>query len=64
MEAEFSANGAVAGDSVRELLTLARQLINQRKPSQALQAVRSTKKKKFSLSNSSLVYSRSFNAFL
>ncbi|XP_022982291.1 uncharacterized protein LOC111481167 [Cucurbita maxima] len=39
MEAEFSANGAVAGDSVRELLTLARQFINQRKPSQALQAV-------------------------
>ncbi|KAA0064406.1 uncharacterized protein E5676_scaffold134G003130 [Cucumis melo var. makuwa] len=39
MEAEFPSIRAGEGDSVRHLLTLARQFINQRKPSQALQAV-------------------------
>lgn len=44
MEADFPSNSRlVDGDSVRELLTLARQFINQRKPSQALQAVCLTK---------------------
>ncbi|KAE8649867.1 hypothetical protein Csa_012402 [Cucumis sativus] len=39
MEAEFPSITAGERDSVRHLLTLARQFINQRKPSQALQAV-------------------------
>lgn len=39
MEAEFASSRAGDGDAVRELLTLARQFINQRNPSQALQAV-------------------------
>ncbi|XP_038896970.1 uncharacterized protein LOC120085161 [Benincasa hispida] len=39
MEAEFPSTRAGEADSVRHLLTLARQFINQRKPSQALQAV-------------------------
>ncbi|CAK9317130.1 unnamed protein product [Citrullus colocynthis] len=39
MEAEFPSTKAGEGDSVRHLLALARQFINQRKPSQALQAV-------------------------
>jgi hypothetical protein len=37
METETSSSGQ--NDAVRDLLTLARQLINQGKPSQALQAV-------------------------
>lgn len=37
--ASNSNSNAAPGDSVRDLLTMARQLINQGKPSQALQAV-------------------------
>jgi len=37
METEASSSGQ--NDAVRDLLTLARQFINQGKPSQALQAV-------------------------
>ncbi|XP_022937284.1 uncharacterized protein LOC111443615 [Cucurbita moschata] len=39
METEFASNRAGEGDSVRDLLTLARQFIDQRNPTQALQAV-------------------------